>query len=58
MQAAWCKPTGAALNEINERLKKFKLTIRCAPFDQPRKRGKCIFTGKKALEEIIIARAY
>jgi prolyl-tRNA synthetase len=58
VQAAWCKPTGAALNEINERLKKLKLTIRCAPFDQPRKRGKCIFTGKKAVEEIIIARAY
>ena len=58
VQAAWCKPTGAALHEINERLKKLKLTIRCAPFDQPRKLGKCLFTGKKAVEEIIVARAY
>jgi prolyl-tRNA synthetase len=58
VQAPWCKPTGAALHEINERLKKLKLTIRCAPFDQPRKLGKCLFTGKKAVEEIIVARAY
>lgn len=58
VQARWCKPTGAELDEINERLKKFKLTTRCAPFDQPTSLGECIFTGKKATEEIIIARAY
>ncbi|MFZ0855031.1 MAG: proline--tRNA ligase, partial [Hyphomicrobiaceae bacterium] len=58
VQVPWCKPTGAALDEINERLRKLKLTIRCAPFDQPRKLGKCIFTSKKAVEEIIFARAY
>jgi prolyl-tRNA synthetase len=58
VRAAWCKPTGTALNEINERMKKLKLTTRCAPLDQPKKLGKCIFTGTKAAEEIIIARAY
>jgi prolyl-tRNA synthetase len=58
VQAPWCKPTGVALDEINERLKKFKLTTRCVPLNQPRMLGKCIFTGKEAAEEIIIARAY
>jgi prolyl-tRNA synthetase len=58
LQVPWCKPSGSALDEINERLKKLKLTVRCAPLDQPRTRGNCIFTGKKAAEEIIIARAY
>ena len=36
VQAPWCKPTGSALDGINERMKKLKLTIRCAPLDQPR----------------------
>jgi prolyl-tRNA synthetase len=58
VQAPWCKPTGAALAEINEQLKKFKLTTRCAPLSQPKMLGKCIFTGKEAAEEIIISRAY
>src|SRR5262249_8222513 len=58
VQAPWYKPTGVALDEIKERLKKLKLTLRCAPFEQPRKLGKCIFSGKKAVEEIIFARAY
>jgi prolyl-tRNA synthetase len=58
VQAPWCKPTGVALNEIKERLRKLKLTLRCAPFQQARMLGKCIFSGKKAVEEIIVARAY
>src|SRR5262245_711823 len=58
VQAPWCKPTGVALDEIKELLKNLKLTIRCAPFEQSRKLGKCIFSGKKAVEEIIVARAY
>ena len=57
-QVPWCKPTGSALDGINERMKKHKLTIRCAPLDQPQTFDKCIFSGKKAAEEIIIARAY
>ena len=58
VQVPWCKPTGAALDKINEQLKKLKLTTRCAPLNQPSMLGKCIFTGKEAAEEIIIARAY
>ena len=54
----WCKPTGSVLDGINERMKTHKLTIRCAPLDQPQTFDKCIFSGKKAAEEIIIARAY
>jgi prolyl-tRNA synthetase len=58
LQVPWCKPTGSALDEINERLKKLKLTIRCTPLGQPQNLDKCVFTGKNATEEIIIARAY
>ncbi len=54
----WCKPTGKALDEVGERLKALKLTIRNAPLAQPPSFGKCIFTGAPAVEEILIARAY
>jgi prolyl-tRNA synthetase len=54
----WAKPHGAALEEISERLKKLKLTIRNAPRAQPSSFGACVFTGAPAVEEILIARAY
>ncbi len=54
----WAKPSGAALEEIGDRLKALKLTIRNAPLAQPASFGKCIFTGVPAVEEILIARAY
>ena len=54
----WARPTGKALEEVGERLKALKLTIRNAPAAQPSKFGKCIFTGVDAVEEILIARAY
>jgi prolyl-tRNA synthetase len=54
----WAKPTGAALDEVGERLKALKLTIRNAPRAQPASFGKCIFTGAPGVEEILIARAY
>ncbi|WP_395647288.1 aminoacyl--tRNA ligase-related protein [Terricaulis sp.] len=54
----WSKPTGAALDEVGDRLKTLKLTIRNAPLDQPKSFGPCIFTGKPGVEEILIARAY
>lgn len=58
LKVAWCKPTGAELEAVNDRLKALKLTARCAPFAQPDSLGACIFTGKPAVEEIIVARAY
>jgi prolyl-tRNA synthetase len=54
----WSRPSGAALEEAGDRLKALKLTIRNAPLTQPSSFGKCIFTGKPAVEEILIARAY
>ncbi len=57
-RVAWSRPTGAALDEVGERLKALKLTIRNAPLNQPSSFGACIFTGKPAVEEILIARAY
>lgn len=55
----WSRPSGAALEEVDERLKKLKLTIRNAPMGQNEASvGKCIFTGQRATQEILIARAY
>jgi len=55
----WCRPSGAALDEIDERLKRLKLTIRNAPMGQSEASlGKCIFTGERAVQEILVARAY
>jgi len=59
VRAAWCQPTGDALNQVEQRLKQLKLSIRNAPLGQSESSlGKCIFTGQKALQEILIARAY
>jgi len=54
----WSRPTGAALDDVGNRLKALKLTIRNAPRAQPSSFGACIFTGAPAVEEILIARAY
>jgi prolyl-tRNA synthetase len=58
VRAGWSRPTGAALDEVSERLKALKLTIRNTPRAQSGKLGKCLFTGGKAVEEILIARSY
>jgi prolyl-tRNA synthetase len=59
VRVSWARPEGAALDEIDERLKKLKLTIRNAPIGQSAAQlGKCIFTGAPAVQEILIARAY
>ena len=54
----WCKATGDELEAIEERLKKLKLTIRNVPVDAAAAEGECIFTGKPAVERIIIGKAY
>jgi prolyl-tRNA synthetase len=46
------------MDAIEDQLKALKLTIRNAPMDQPETKGKCIFTGKDGVEEILIARSY
>ncbi|MFZ1991129.1 MAG: aminoacyl--tRNA ligase-related protein [Alphaproteobacteria bacterium] len=58
VRAPWSKPTGAALEDVGEKLKSLKLTIRNAPLGQRLPQGVCIFTGAPAIEEIIISRAY
>lgn len=54
----WSRPSGAALEEVGDRLKALKLSIRNAPRAQPASYGTCIFTGSPAVEEVLIARAY
>src|SRR6201996_3208821 len=58
VRVAWSKPTGAALDAVEQKLKTLKLTIRNAPLDQPKEFGACIFTDQPGLEEILIGRAY
>ena len=43
---------------VLEDLKAEKLTVRCIPFDQPSELGKCLFSGKDATCEIVVAKAY
>jgi len=58
LRVSWSKPTGAALEAVEAKLKALKLTIRNAPLDQPSSFGACVFTGAAGTEEILIARAY
>ncbi len=58
VRVAWCKPTGAALEQVEERLKSLKLTIRNAPLDQSGSFGPCVFTDAPGVEAILVARAY
>jgi prolyl-tRNA synthetase len=58
VRAPWCAPAGPEMDAIEDQLKALKLTIRNAPMDQPETKGKCIFTGKDGVEEILIARSY
>ncbi|MBB3878388.1 proline--tRNA ligase [Sphingomonas pseudosanguinis] len=55
----WAKPTGAELDQVVEKLKGLKLTIRNAPMGQTGcDDGPCIFTGREAVERVLIGRAY
>jgi prolyl-tRNA synthetase len=58
VKVAWSKPEGTALDEIADRLKVLKLTIRNAPLGQEAAAGKCLFTGDTAREYVLIGRAY
>ncbi|HJR55107.1 MAG TPA: aminoacyl--tRNA ligase-related protein [Rhizomicrobium sp.] len=58
LRVSWSKPTGAALEAVDARLKALKLTIRNAPLDQPENFAPCIFTGNAGVEEILIGRSY
>lgn len=58
VEVQWSKPTGAALEDIVEKLKTLKLTMRNVPKGARPADGPCFFTGAPAVERILIARAY
>ncbi len=58
VRAGWCRPEGAALDAVDTRLKKLKLTLRNVPMDGRTTGGKCLFTGGDVKEDILIARSY
>ena len=54
----WSRPSGAALDDIDERLKGMKLTLRNTPMGQGAPSGKCVFTGADAVETVLVGRSY
>lgn len=54
----WARPTGAALEEVVQKLKALKLTIRNTPMTGEAASGTCPFTGLQAVERIYVARSY
>lgn len=58
VEVNWARPTGAELDAVGERLKALKLTLRNVAVDSAPAQGACIFTGKPAVERILVARAY
>ena len=58
VSAPWARPTGVELEQVEARLKALKLTLRNVPVGQGAAGGVCVFTGRPADEEILIARAY
>jgi prolyl-tRNA synthetase len=58
LEVEWSKPTGSELEKVIEHLKGLKLTFRNVPVGAKPLHGKCIFTGRKSVERILIGRAY
>jgi prolyl-tRNA synthetase len=58
VEVQWARPTGAELDAVVEKLKALKLTIRNAPMQAPPADGPCLFTGRPAVERVLIGRAY
>jgi prolyl-tRNA synthetase len=58
VEVEWAKPTGDALDKIEEWLKGYKLTLRNAPLGQATATGNCIFTGDPAVERVLVGRSY
>ena len=58
LKVSWSRPTGAALEAVEAKLKGLKLTVRNAPLQQPESFAPCLFTGAPGVEEILIGRAY
>jgi prolyl-tRNA synthetase len=58
VEVEWARPTGSALDEVEEWLKARKLTLRNTPLDAAAVVGNCLFTGQKAIERVIVGRSY
>jgi len=58
LEVQWSKPSGEALDKVVGQLKALKLTLRNVPRDAAPADGTCIFTGEKAVERVLVARAY
>jgi len=58
VEVQWSKPTGDTLDQVVEKLKAHKLTIRNVPMGAAPVDGACIFTGEPAVERILIGKAY
>ena len=58
VEVQWAKPTGDELDKAVERIKALKLTFRNVPLDAAPADGTCLFTGRPAVERILVARAY
>lgn len=58
LEVQWAKPTGAELDGVVEKLKALKLTLRNVPMDAAPADGACLFTGKQAVERVLVGRAY
>jgi prolyl-tRNA synthetase len=58
VEVQWARPTGAELDAVVEKLKALKLTVRNAPMHADPIDGICLFTGRPAVERVLIGRAY
>lgn len=58
VEVQWAKPSGTELDAVVEKIKALKLTFRNVPLDATAADGVCVFTGKPAVERILVARAY
>jgi prolyl-tRNA synthetase len=58
LEVEWARPTDAELDAVVERLKALKLTLRNVPNDAMPATGTCIFTGKSAVERVLVGRSY
>jgi len=57
-RCAWSRPEGADLENVLDALKQLRVSIRNVPLAQGATLGKCAFTGKDAVEQILIGRSY
>jgi len=58
VEVEWARPSGAELNAVDQRLKALKLTLRNVPEDAAAATGACIFTGRPAVERVLVGRSY